>query len=279
MVVELGTWKQERLDTGVSISGTAMSHDGRFYFLKQAKNGATDLVRADLATGEREVVHRLKDLKIRSLGTVPNHGRYYAGGTKTEPGWKMFDVGLIDLQSGEERILDRDPFILNPHPQFEPGEGRMLMIQHNRGGTYSQDGKLERLVGPEGATLYTLSVTKGKRTELLVGKPYTTPCTGHEAWIGTSQEMILSVAASGDFAPEKGNLLGIPTGPGRIASSLAGTASIIVVPAGADDISGRTIGNLLTRSWSAQPQSRNQRWCAHPRRNPTAARTRTHTPT
>jgi hypothetical protein len=217
MVVELGTWKQERLDTGVSISGTAMSHDGRFYFLKQAKNGATDLVRADLATGEREVVHRLKDLKIRSLGTVPNHGRYYAGGTKTEPGWKMFDVGLIDLQSGEERILDRDPFILNPHPQFEPGEGRMLMIQHNRGGTYSQDGKLERLVGPEGATLYTLSVTKGKRTELLVGKPYTTPCTGHEAWIGTSQEMILSVAASGDFAPEKGNLLGIRPGqPHRV---------------------------------------------------------------
>jgi len=212
MVVELGTWKQERLGTGNSISGTAMSHDGQFYFLRHAENGATDLVRAELGSGKTEAVHRMKDLKIRSLGTVPNNGRYYAGGTITEPGWKMFDVALIDLQTGEERILDRDPFILNPHPQFEPGEGRMLMIQHNRGGTYSDDGKLERLVGPEGATLYTLSVPEGKRTKLQVGKPYTTPCTGHEAWIGTTQEMILSVSGSGDFVPEKGNLLGVRPG-------------------------------------------------------------------
>lgn len=44
----------------------------------------------------------------------------------TEPGWKMFDITLADLQKGEHRILDRDPFILNPHPQFEPGEVRMF---------------------------------------------------------------------------------------------------------------------------------------------------------
>lgn len=217
MVVELGTWKQEQLDTGINISGSAISYEGLFYYLKHTEDGATDLLRADLATGEKKAVHRFKDLEIRSLGTVTNDGRYYAGGTMTEPGWKMFDVAMIDLQTGEERILDRDPFILNPHPQFEPGEGRMLMIQHNRGGTYSDDGKLERLVGPEGATLYTLSVPEGKRTELQVGKPYTTPCTGHEAWIGTTGEMILSVSASGDYAPERGNLLGIrPGSPPRV---------------------------------------------------------------
>ncbi len=219
MVVELGTWKQERLGTGISISGSAISHDGLFYYLRHADDGATDLVRADLVTGETETVHRMKDLQIRSLGTVTNDGRQYAGGVMTEPGWKMFDIALIDLQTGEERILDRDPFILNPHPQFEPGEGRQLMIQHNRGGTFSADGKLEHLVGPEGATLYTLSVPEGKRTELQVGKPFTTPCTGHEAWIGTSQEMILSVSASGDFAAEKGNLLGIRPGlPPRVVA-------------------------------------------------------------
>jgi hypothetical protein len=212
MVVELGTWKQERLGSGISTSGSAMSHGGLFYYLKLAGDGATDLVRADLSTGETETVHRMKDLKIRSLGTVPNSGRYYAGGTMTEPGWKMFDVALIDLQTGEERILDRDPFILNPHPQFEPGEGRMLMIQHNRGGSYTADGKLQQLVGPEGATLYTLTVPDGKRTELQVGKPYTAACTGHEAWIGRTQEMLLSVSASGEFSPEKGNLLGIRLG-------------------------------------------------------------------
>jgi hypothetical protein len=214
MLVELGTWKQQRLDTAISISGCAISHDGMFYYLKHtADGGATDLMRADLETGTVTAVYRLPPaLAIRSLGTVTTNGRYYAGGTKTEPGWEMFDVTLVDLQTGEHRILDRDPFILNPHPQFEPGEGRMLMIQHNRGGKYSPDGQLERLVGPEGATLYLLSVPEGQRTELQVGTPYTTPCTGHEAWIGTTGEMLLSVSASGDFRPERGNLLAVRSG-------------------------------------------------------------------
>ena len=86
-----------------------------------------------------------------------------------------------------------------------------------RGGRYSAEGKLERLVGPEGATLYLLSVPDGQRTELQVGKPHTTACTGHEAWIGKTQEMLLSVAARDEYAPEKGNLLGVRAGqPARV---------------------------------------------------------------
>jgi len=220
MVVELGTWKQHRLDTSTGLGGSAISHDGLFYYLKEADDGELDLMRADLADGSTEKVYRFADdVRVRSLGTVSTDRRYYAGGTKTDPGWAMFDVLLVDLEEGTQEILDRDPFILNPHPQFEPGEGRQLMIQHNRGGTYSADGKLQRLVGPEGATLYLLSVPDGKRTELQVGTPYTTPCTGHEAWIGNSREMLLTVSASGDYAPEKGNLLGVRAGqPARVVA-------------------------------------------------------------
>jgi hypothetical protein len=220
LLVDLGTWNQQRLDVAISISGCAMSHDGAFYYLKQSDDGSTDLMRADLENGKVTAVYRLPPgLAIRSLGTVTTDGRYYAGGTMTEPGWKMFDITLIDLQKGEHRILDRDPFILNPHPQFEPGEGQMLMIQHNRGGKYSSDGQLERLVGPEGATLYVLSVPEGRRTELPVGTPHTTSCTGHEAWIGTTGEMLLSVSASGEFRPEKGNLLAVRAGqPPRVVA-------------------------------------------------------------
>ncbi len=218
MSVELGTWKQHRLDTARSLSGCAISHDGLFYYIRQAEDGGTVLKRADLADGTTAEVYRFQDgLSIRSLGTVSTDRRYYAGGTMTELGWKMFDVALVDLEKGEQSILDRDPYILNPHPQFEPGKGRTLMIQHNRGGKFSADGKLERLVGQEGATLYVLSVPEGKRTELKVGKPFTTPCTGHEAWIADTEEMLLSVSASGDFAPEKGSLLGVRAGqPARV---------------------------------------------------------------
>jgi hypothetical protein len=220
MAVELGTWKQERLDTAVGVGGCAISHDGLFYYFKQADDGPLDLMRADLADGSIEQVYRMEDgVRVRSLGTVSTDRRFYAGGTKTEPGWSMFDVVLVDLQKGHQKIIDRDPFILNPHPQFEPGEGKTLMIQHNRGGKYTEDGKRERLVGPEGATLYLLSVPEGKRTELQVGKPFTTACTGHEAWIGNTGEILLTVAARDDYAPDKGNLLGVRAGePARVVA-------------------------------------------------------------
>ncbi len=220
MAVELGTWEQHLLDTAMGIGGSAISHDGMFSYLKQADDGEIDLMRADLDTGAIDKIYRLQEgVRIRSLGTVTTDRRYYAGGTKTDPGWDLFDVLLVDLAKGEQRILDRDPFILNPHPQFEPGEGRALMIQHNRGGKYAPDGTLERLVGPEGATLYLLSVPEGERTELQVGTPYTTACTGHEAWIGATREMLLSVSARGEFAPEKGNLLGVRAGsPARVVA-------------------------------------------------------------
>lgn len=221
MVVELGTWKQERLDVTTGLGGSAITHGGLFYYFKNSPDGQRDLMRADLADGRIDHVHRLQDgLRIRSLGTVTTDGRYYAGGTKIDDGWEMFDIALIDLEKGTQQIIDRDPFILNPHPQFDPGEEPRLMIQHNRGGKYSADGTLQRLVGAEGATLYTLSVPDGKRTTLQVGKPYTTPCTGHEAWVGKTGEMLASVSAGGDYAPEKGNLVGVRQGqPARTVSA------------------------------------------------------------
>ena len=91
------------------------------------------------------------------------------------------------------------------------------MVQHNRGGKYTPEGKRIRLTGPEGATLYLVSIPDGKRTELEVGKPFTTSCTGHEAWIGDTKEILLTVSARDDFAAEKGNLLGVRAGrPARV---------------------------------------------------------------
>ncbi len=220
MVVELETWKQQRLDVASGIGGCAISQDGLFYYLQRSGHGSTVLKKADLTDGATSDVYELPPgLEIRSLGTVSPDGRYYAGGTMTEPGWKMFDITLVNLQTGEHRVLDRDPYILNPHPQFDLATGHRLMIQHNRGGRHAEDGKLEQLVGPEGATLYLLSVPDGQRTLLQVGTPYTTACTGHEAWIGKTDEMLLSVAPSGDFDAEKGNLLAVAAGqPARVVA-------------------------------------------------------------
>jgi len=218
MVVELGTWKQHRLDVCVGIVGAAITPEGMFYYLKEA-DGGQDLLRADLSEGRPENVHRLSNRWLNSLGTLSADGRYYLCGKRMDEKYSLFGILRIDLKTGQETIIDQDPFILNPHPQCDPGDPNRVMIQHNRGGKHAPDGKLEQLTGPEGATLYLLSVSDGKRTGLQVGKPYTTPCTGHQAWIGKTGRILLTVAASGDYAPAKGNLLGVRAGqPARVVA-------------------------------------------------------------
>ena len=219
MVVELGTWKEHRLDVAAGMGGCAVTPDGVFYYLKRFGRELA-LMRADLSQGSPQAVYRRKEgTWVLTLGTVSSDGRYFAGGVALDDQNRMFGVMLLDLQKGEEAIIDRDPCIFNAHPQFEPGQGQWLMIQHNRGGKIAPDGKMERLVGPEGATLYLVSVPDGKRTELKVGRPYTSECTGHEAWVGATGEIVLTVSARGEFAREKGNLLGIrPGGAHRVVA-------------------------------------------------------------
>ena len=220
MVVELGTWKQYRLDETIGLGGSAISHDGMFYYLKQTEGKTLDLMRANMSKGLREKIYQIEDKRdIISFGTVSADGNYYAFGKRLGDDYQMFGILLIDLHKGTAMIIDRDPFILNPHPQFEPGESRELMIQHNRGGKYTPEGKRIQLVGPEGATLYLLSAPNGGRTELQVGKPYTTPATGHEAWIGGTGEILLTVMAEENYEQEKGNLLAVRAGtPARVVA-------------------------------------------------------------
>ncbi|TKJ36411.1 MAG: hypothetical protein CEE38_11375 [Planctomycetes bacterium B3_Pla] len=220
MVVEIGTWKQHRLDTAWRLTGSAITNDGTFYYLKRTGEETLSLMRADLSNGTPEEVYQIAgESSFRSLGTISTDGRYYVCGKRLSDDYQMFGIMLVDLQEGAETIIDRGPFIFNPHPQFERGTGSDLMIQHNRGGKYTPEGKRIRLVGPEGATLYLLSTPDGGRTELRVGTPHTTAVTGHETWIGETKEILLTVMAEGDYVPDKGNLLAVGAGsPARIVA-------------------------------------------------------------
>ena len=214
VICELGTW--ETHIGGWGRGGIAITHRGIFYFLRDADDNAMELVKLDLAAGKSEVACAFQEaIRARSMGTVSPDGRLYAYGVVTDDKFREYGIELVDLETGTRQIIDRDPYILNPHPQFEPSEGKQIMIQHNRGGKNDENGKRIRLVGEEGATLYLLKVADGKRTTLQVGKPYTTPATGHEAWIGDTKEILLSVS----YETGKGNLLGVKAGePARIVS-------------------------------------------------------------
>jgi len=212
VAVELGTWQERVLDSSLGMAGCAITPDGMFYYLE--RSGETQqLRRAKLPDGKPEPVHQFAEAPWTwSFGTVSPDHRYYVRGKRLDDKWKLFGILLVDLQTGEETLIDQDPYTFNAHPQFDLGGGRQVMVQHNRGGGFDSQGQNYRSTGPEGATLYVVSVPDGKRTELQVGKPYTSPVTGHEAWIGQTGEMLLSVSASGDYAPEQGNLLGVRPG-------------------------------------------------------------------
>ncbi len=220
MVVELGTWKQHLLDVGWNMTGCAITRDGVFYYLKRTPGREVDLMRADLSKGQPQSLFRLQHPAVAgSLGTVSPDGRYYARGQRLDQEYKRFGILLVDLQKGTETVIDEDPYNFNPHPQFDPSRNDRLMIQHNRGSKFSPEGVRERAVGPEGATLYLLSVPDAKRTELQVGRPYTTAISGHEAWIATRGEILLSVLAQDGYTPDKGNLLCVRPGqPARVAA-------------------------------------------------------------
>lgn len=221
VLTELGSWHQRLLDRASSLRGCAMTPGGVFYYIKAFPNEEYYLMRADLQEARPERLFRIGDApRLRSLGTVSSDERWYAVGQALGDKYDRFGVMLLDLGTGESKILDRDPFILNPHPQFEPGEGKRLLIQHNRGGKVGPDGRIVRLVGEEGATLYILDVASGQRTPLAVGKPHTTPATGHQAWIGHTENVLLTVAARGDYTAERGNLLAVAAGePARVVAT------------------------------------------------------------
>lgn len=215
---EFGTWKTDVI--GCGLGAPAMSHAGIFYYRHVTDKGGQKLVRADLATGESNVLYTFpEDFKPKGLGTISPDERYYAYGVPISFDPQMFGIELLDLESGDRDIIHTDPYICNPHTQFEPSQGRQVMVQHNRGCKYAPDGTRELLVGPEGASEFLLDIPEGIVTRLPVGPPDTPSSTGHEAWIGDTKEILFSVSATVEEARDKGNLYAVSAGaPPRIVT-------------------------------------------------------------
>ncbi len=207
---EFGTWRKHHI--GYASSGLTMANGGKLYYSRIHPRGRRELVRVDLETDRSDVLS-LPD-------GIPDHGRldiapgerFVAYHTACSYRPQRFAIGLADLDNGTCEIIHEDPDICNPHHQFEPGEGRLLMVQHNRGCRFSPDGKCEQLVGKEGATLFLLGIPDGTVTRLQVGPPHTHSISGHETWIGTTKEILLTLNIQEDYAHGKGPIVGIRPG-------------------------------------------------------------------
>ena len=217
ILCEFGTWKTERLGEGIR---PTMSHTGIFYYRTRTENGVQELRCVDLATGVQDALWEFpEDFQPRGWVAVSRDERYLVYGTLVSYDPQHFTIERVDRQAGVTETLYEDPDIWNPHTQFEPGKGRSVLVQHNRGSQFGADGTRILRYGPEGNTIFILDVETGEVTRLQLGRPHTPGTTGHEAWIGDTGEILVSVHPDDDFTVEKGNLLAVgPDQPARVVS-------------------------------------------------------------
>ena len=212
---DFGTWEkrvlaphqEQPLNTGKFRPG--MRRDGRFYYLRPAAGDAGELVHIDPLSGQSSRT-RLPDAPQRYVcAVVSPDDRYLAYNMAVSYAPQMFAIEMLDLQTGEVRRLQEDPYICNTHHQFEPRDGKWLVVQHNRGCEFSPEGKLVKLAGDEGATLFFIEVDSGFVSRPKIAPPYTDGISGHETWIGTSGELILTLNVQADYDRGKGAILGV----------------------------------------------------------------------
>ncbi len=211
VLCDFGTWQKRSLGF---CSGVESMAAGRLYYRRINDQGRRELLRLDWATERSEVLELPAGVPDRGRLEVSPDERYVAYNMALSFAPKRFAIGLADRQTGQCGVLHEDPDICNPHQQFEPGAGRRLLIQHNRGCEFTPAGQMTRLVGDEGATLFTLDVPSGAVTRLPLGPPHTVGISGHECWIGTSGEVLATLNTSGDYDHGKGPIVAVRPGGG-----------------------------------------------------------------
>jgi len=205
---EFGTWEKAVVGE-TDYPGAATMAKGRFYYLRSGPGGERQLVRLDLARRQERVLPLPPGLPLSGGPAVSPDEQYLACFEARSFSPQMFAINLVELRTGRVLPLHQDPYICNPHHQFEPSEGRFLMVQHNRGCEFAADGTLRKLVGREGATLFFIEVPSGRVIRPAIGPPHTHSISGHETWMGSSGELILTLNVQQDYDRGKGPVLGV----------------------------------------------------------------------
>jgi hypothetical protein len=152
------------------------------------------------------------------LGTISPDGRYYATSALrlAGPGGRPI-AGILVADLHERRItcVHEGQDIFNAHVQIDPGTGRDLLIQHNRGGVLDQAGTIVRLVGDEGATFYLIDIAGGNLRRLNIGRPFSRPVQGHQVWLGPSGRVLSTLVRRPGDDPDEGDLVSIRPGDER----------------------------------------------------------------
>lgn len=156
--------------------------------------GPQRLMRVNLRTLETQECFQFERCPPPMSCTISPDGATFVSVTRLSE--RRYGLYRVDLNQGTWDVFHEHDDIHNPHLQFEPGEGRQLLVQNNRGAERDARGNILRSTGEQGATLYVLDMPTGRKIPLPVGKPDTGFVTGHECWIGRTGRILLSTADS-----------------------------------------------------------------------------------
>ncbi len=201
------------------------------YYVRQT-DGTSCLNRVHLKTLEVETVFQFErcplPLWVSATAISPDE-RYWVGCLRL--GDRRYGLYRIDLAHRTWEIFHENEDIFNTHVQYEPSEGKYILVQWNRGGLLDENDNIVQSVGEEGATLYVVDSNSGEMLSLPVGKPYTAPVTGHECWVGARGQVILTAEDGGIYLCAPGDsqarLVTRKSGFGHISASPDGRFFVV----------------------------------------------------
>ena len=154
---------------------------GEWLYYAQAVEGKNMLRRCNYLSLEVENVAELPaERGSYSYGTVSPDHRYYAVSVRPPEGGPS-QVHLLDLSANQWSVLLSKPGFHAKHEQFSRDGRDRVLIQLNQ----MPDVKVVLLSELE---------VNGTERPFPADQPYTLRPTGHEAWIGTSNEIFFSTA-------------------------------------------------------------------------------------
>lgn len=159
------------------------------YYLASHGDG-TRLMRLDLKNLCGCEMLRFDGQKPSSVAVSPDE-RWCVEGPFTVKD-NVFSLRRVDLAGGQTSTLWEIEDMFNPHLQFDPANGRKILVQINRGGRLNLSNGGQTLTGPLGATLGVVDVESGEVCPLPVGRPHTPPISGHECWVGGTGRLLFT---------------------------------------------------------------------------------------
>ena len=164
--------------------------DSIYYVRPEGEKGRI-LVRFNLHTLELDDAFAFGDCPVPCCPAVSTDEQWYASNQRLHD--NVYGLFRIDLKASRWEFFHEEKDLSNVHLQFEPSEGRMLLVQQNRGRDLNSKDPNAPLSGELGAALYVVDIDGKNQRFLPFGPPWTAFVDGHQCWIGRTKRVLASI--------------------------------------------------------------------------------------